>query len=218
MGIKKNILLVSTLKVEISNIIDNYSDLAIIISNDINEIKSFCESTLENKVLISYNTNLIIAKEDLEKCEHCFNIHAASPRFPGRDPHHWAKYTRAKVYGATLHYMTEKVDNGPIVKVNRFEIEEQDRPGDILKKANKEALQLLDYIFTALSNSKEIKIDHQEQWDSKKFKRSDLIKICDLTDLTDPNEFDLRVQSFYSDKYPNLYIKKFDQKFYLKLS
>lgn len=218
MGIKKNIILVSTLEAEISNIIDNYSDLAINISNDINEIKSFCESTLENKVLISFNTNLIIAKEDFEKCEFCFNIHAASPRFPGRDPHHWAKYTSAKEYGATLHYMTEKVDNGPIIKVNRFEIKEQDSPADILNKANKEAFRLLEELFSLLSSSELIPIDFKEQWDTKKYKRSDLIKICDLTDLKDPNEFDLRVQSFYSEKFPNLYIKRFNQKFYLKLS
>jgi methionyl-tRNA formyltransferase len=218
MGIKKNIILVSTLEAEISNIIDNYSDLAINISNDINEIKSFCESTLENKVLISYNTNLIIAKEDFEKCEFCINIHAASPRFPGRDPHHWAKYTSAKEYGATLHYMTEKVDNGPIIKVNRFEIKEQDSPADILNKANKEAFRLLEELFSLLSSSELIPIDYKEQWDTKKYKRSDLIKICDLTDLKDPKEFDLRIQSFYSEKFPNLYIKRFNQKFYLKLS
>jgi methionyl-tRNA formyltransferase len=219
MGIKRNILLVSTLNAELSTIIVKYrNDLIIKISNDVDEIKTFCHSSLENKILVSYNTNIIISKDDFEKCESSFNIHAASPNFPGRDPHHWAKYVGATKYGATLHYMTDKVDNGPIIKVNWFSIDSNDTPSNILQKANFEAVKLLDYILSALSKFAEIQVDASEQWNTKKYKRADLVKICDVTDLIDTSEFDLRVNSFYTEKHPNLYLKKFDQTFYLKLS
>jgi hypothetical protein len=218
MGIKRNVLLVSTLKAELSSIIVKYTnDLTINLSNDVDEIKTFCHSSLENKILISYNTNIIIAKEDFEKCENSFNIHAASPSFPGRDPHHWAKYVGATSYGATLHYMTDKVDNGPIVKVNWFSIDSTDTPSSILHKANLEAFKLLDFILSELTTFTEIQVDPNEQWNTKKYKRADLIQICDVTDLVDPVEFDLRVTSFHTEKHPNLYVKKFDQTFYLKL-
>ena len=119
---------------------------------------------------------------------------------------------------AALEVSEIKVDNGPIVKVNWFSIDSNDTPSKILQKANLEAVKLLDYILSALSKFAEIQVDASEQWNTKKYKRADLVKICDVTDLIDTSEFDLRVTSFYTEKHPNLYLKKFDQTFYLKLS
>jgi methionyl-tRNA formyltransferase len=217
MGITKNILLVSSLKDELSVILNLYPDLNIKIVNDYNEIAEFCSSNLRDKILISYNTNLIVKKEDLEKCNMCFNIHAASPDFPGRDPHHWAIYSKVKKYGATLHYMTEKVDNGPIIKVNWFDVNNNDSPLDILNRANIEAVKLLHLLINSISLSHNISEDKNLKWSYSKSKRSDLHTICNVSDIDQLDEFNLRVKAFYNNKYPNLFIEKFGKKFFLDL-
>jgi len=65
--------------------------------------------------LICYGTGVIVPSEVLNLWRWRYNFHAAPPAYPGRDPHHWASYDNARVYGATAHVMTAKVDDGPIV-------------------------------------------------------------------------------------------------------
>ena len=78
---------------------------------------------IEGQCLICFNTGVIIPKSMLASIgRDAYNFHAAPPEFPGRDPHHWAIHRGAKRYGATCHVMTDKVDNGPIIAVSRFDI------------------------------------------------------------------------------------------------
>src|SRR5262249_229160 len=57
--------------------------------------------------LISHSTSVIVPASVLEVLQgRAVNIHAASPRYPGRDPHHFAIYDGAARYGATAHVMT----------------------------------------------------------------------------------------------------------------
>ncbi len=65
--------------------------------------------------LIAYATGVIVPTEVLARWSWCYNFHPAPPSYPGRDPHHWACYDGARVYGATAHVMSPKVDEGEIV-------------------------------------------------------------------------------------------------------
>ena len=88
-------------------------------------------------ILVSFGTSLIVPTDILDHyAGGVYNIHAASPDYPGRDPHHWAAYDRVNRYGATAHIMTSKVDDGPIVDVEWFDVSPGTRPEELLKKAN----------------------------------------------------------------------------------
>ena len=55
------------------------------------------------------------------------NIHPSLlPAFPGLDPHRRALLGGAKVHGATVHFVTEELDGGPIIVRASVEV----RPGD----------------------------------------------------------------------------------------
>src|SRR5207245_6682120 len=83
--------------------------------------------------LISFGTSVIVPATLLARLiKPAYNLHAASPEFPGRDPHHFAAYLGAKTYGATLHLMTERVDDGPIVAVEMFQVAPDATPASLL--------------------------------------------------------------------------------------
>lgn len=51
-----------------------------------------------------------------------YNFHPGPPEYPGWIPAHFAVYDKATTFGATAHLMAERVDAGPIIDVERFNI------------------------------------------------------------------------------------------------
>ncbi len=213
--VKKNIVIVSTLN--LNELINNLSfhNLNFTFINNENDLLNHFNKLINKPILITYNTNIIIKQDILNLCTSAYNVHAASPEFPGRDPHHWAIYRKAKVYGATLHEINKFVDSGSIIKVKTFDVKFEDNPQSLLEKANNNALELLNWLLNQLNNQKSIPINTNLRWNNIKTKRLDLLEICNLTEITEKEEVELRIKAFYSQKFPNLFIKKFNQKFYL---
>ncbi len=213
--VKKNIVIVSTLNLNelISNL--SFHNLNFTFINNENDLLNHFHQLIDKPILITYNTNIIIKQDILNLCTSAYNVHAASPEFPGRDPHHWAIYRKAKIYGATLHEIDKFVDNGSIIKVKTFDVKFEDNPQSLLEKANNNALELLNWLLDQLNNQKSIPINTNLRWNNIKTKRIDLLEICNLTEITDKEEVELRINAFYLQKFPNLFIVKFNQKFYL---
>jgi methionyl-tRNA formyltransferase len=213
--IKKKIIIVSTLNLNELITNSSYHNLNFRFINNENDLLNHFYQLLDKPILITYNTNIIIKQDILNSCTSAYNVHAASPEFPGRDPHHWAIYRKAKTYGATLHVIDKFVDSGAIIKVKTFDVKFEDNPQSLLEKANNNALELLNWLLDQLDNQKSIPINTNLKWNNIKTKRIDLLEICNLTNITDKDEVELRIKAFYSQKFPNLFIKKFNQKFYL---
>src|SRR5688572_2747045 len=58
-------------------------------------------------ILLSFGTSVIVPDAILRTPGLLpINIHAASPQYPGRDPHHFAAFDGVTEYGATMHLMT----------------------------------------------------------------------------------------------------------------
>ena len=51
-----------------------------------------------------------------------YNFHPGSPEFPGRYPESFAAYEGVQSFAATAHVMFPRVDEGPIVGVERFDV------------------------------------------------------------------------------------------------
>ena len=51
-----------------------------------------------------------------------YNLHPGPPAYPGWAPACWAAYDGAARFGATLHAMVERVDAGPIVATEEFDV------------------------------------------------------------------------------------------------
>lgn len=134
--------------------------------------------------LISFQSGLIIPPEVLAKAERAYNFHGGTPEYPGRDPHHWAIYHEAKEFGLTVHEMTEKVDEGPILAVKRFEIAPGTTPQKLRQQT--EALSMLmfrELVPAILSGDL---APTGEVWGAVKYCRADLLGLCDRTsEITD---------------------------------
>ena len=60
------------------------------------------------------------------------NVHPSLlPEFPGLDTHARALDASAEVHGATIHFVTEALDGGPIIAQARVPILEDDDPGTL---------------------------------------------------------------------------------------
>ncbi|MCC8935173.1 formyltetrahydrofolate deformylase [Bradyrhizobium ivorense] len=65
----------------------------------------------------------------------CINIHHSFlPGFKGAKPYHQAHGRGVKLIGATAHYVTADLDEGPIIEQDVERISHQDRPDDLVRK------------------------------------------------------------------------------------
>jgi formyltetrahydrofolate deformylase len=65
----------------------------------------------------------------------CINIHHSFlPGFKGARPYHQAHQRGVKVIGATAHYVTADLDEGPIIEQDVERISHRDTPKDLIRK------------------------------------------------------------------------------------
>jgi formyltetrahydrofolate deformylase len=65
----------------------------------------------------------------------CINIHHSFlPGFKGARPYHQAHARGVKLIGATAHYVTAELDEGPIIEQDVERITHADRPEDLVRK------------------------------------------------------------------------------------
>lgn len=65
----------------------------------------------------------------------CINIHHSFlPGFKGARPYHQAFERGVKLIGATAHYVTESLDEGPIIEQDVERISHRDRPDQLIQK------------------------------------------------------------------------------------
>jgi formyltetrahydrofolate deformylase len=65
----------------------------------------------------------------------CINIHHSFlPGFKGARPYHQAHARGVKLIGATAHFVTPDLDEGPIIEQDVERISHRDRPSDLVRK------------------------------------------------------------------------------------
>jgi formyltetrahydrofolate deformylase len=65
----------------------------------------------------------------------CINIHHSFlPGFKGARPYHQAHSRGVKLIGATAHYVTPDLDEGPIIEQDVERVSHQDQPDDLVRK------------------------------------------------------------------------------------
>ena len=65
----------------------------------------------------------------------CINIHHSFlPGFKGARPYHQAHARGVKLIGATAHYVTSDLDEGPIIEQDVERISHRDTPDDLVRK------------------------------------------------------------------------------------
>ena len=60
--------------------------------------------------------------------------HSFLPAFAGKGPYHQAYQRGVKIIGATSHYVTEKLDDGPIIEQDTVRVSHRDSLKDLIRK------------------------------------------------------------------------------------
>src|SRR5262249_36024505 len=78
----------------------------------------------------------ILSSDFIERLQgRCINIHHSFlPGFKGAGPYHQAHERGVKLIGATAHYVTGQLDEGPIIEQDVERISHRDSPDDLIRK------------------------------------------------------------------------------------
>lgn len=115
--------------------------------------------------LIAFSTNTIASPTVLDRLGHnCLNFHPGPPEYPGYRPTGFALYRGEKRYGVTAHYMTERVDEGAIVAVDRYDLPPKPWLIDTVKEAYQRLARLLLSLLPQLVRVEEPLPPIGEQW------------------------------------------------------
>lgn len=160
------------------------------------------------QLLLSFGTSVIVPAHMLDLPQLlALNVHAASPDYPGRDPHHFAIYDGATRYGATMHLMTAKVDAGPIVDVELFDVAPDATPSSLLDRANHAAWVLLERLLRKLASDQTPVPLTTPRWGSRKTTRSMFLELCRVDASMSEMEFARRLHATSMPGYDNLYLE-----------
>jgi len=180
-------------------------DLDYAIVSDFDALECSCRKSVS--LLLSFGTGVIVPTWILMKPGLlCLNVHAASPQYPGRDPHHFAVYDGAKQYGATMHYMTECVDAGKIVDVDLFEVPFSVTPKDILDLANEAGWRLIERFFWRFAQYGAPEPLECQIWSERKSTRKMFLELCRIEPFMSKEEVERRYRSTAMPGYRNLYV------------
>ena len=91
------------------------------------------ENDVELAVLAKYMQ--VLSADFLERFPQVINIHHSFlPAFKGAQPYHRAWDRGVKLIGATAHYVTEDLDDGPIIEQTTVPISHRDEVEDLIRK------------------------------------------------------------------------------------
>ncbi len=139
------------LKAEIPLIISNHSHLQAIAEQfdiDFYHLPITKENKLEQEakqldLLHKYEIDLVILAKYMQilspnlvaQFPNIINIHHSFlPAFPGAKPYHRAHDRGVKIIGATAHYVTEDLDEGPIIEQEVVHVSHRDTVADFIRK------------------------------------------------------------------------------------
>ena len=167
--------------------------------------------------LISYASGLIIPKNIITHFNkfNLMNFHPSTPKFRGRDSQHFAAYFKEKTFGGTMHYLTNKVDNGTIIDVKDFKMKKNSDHYDYHRIALKSLKILLKKnIRNFLFNKKKLK-KNNFKWSKKVYKRSDFLNKLKIPKGIKKKDFDHIYKSFYTNDRLSLYAEINKKKFFI---
>jgi len=160
------------------------------------------------RLVLSFGTGVIVPARILDvPGMQAVNIHAASPEFPGRDPHHFAAYAGTRTYGATMHHMIRQVDAGPILMVELRHVVGEARPEVLLAMGNDCGKVLVERLFERLAAGKGIPdADPTLRWSGSTGTRRRFLELCRVNASMDRAEIERRIRACSMPGHANVHL------------
>ena len=153
------------------------------------ELEDVYKSTVNSTTLrlIGFCTSIIVPAKVIRALTGlAYNFHPGPPSYPGVNAANFALYNGEQRFGVTAHMMCEKVDTGPIVGVDWFEIPEQFNHLALETKAFSALLQLFRQLSPLLVEIQTPLPETNEQWSGQVTTRKDFEHLtAPLTGMSD---------------------------------
>tara|TARA_B110000503_G_C7167009_1_gene422419 strand:+ start:96 stop:782 length:687 start_codon:yes stop_codon:yes gene_type:complete len=135
--------------------------------------------------IFCFRSHIIIKINKLNKNCVPINFHPGPPQYRGIGCVNFALLNKEKKYGATAHIMNNKIDNGPILNVMRFNISNKLSLEEVLEKTYIIQLKQFKKIINKILNKKIklkkiITINKKIKWSKKLYLKKDLMKLYNL--------------------------------------
>jgi formyltetrahydrofolate deformylase len=99
------------------------------------ELWSIVQDTQADLVVLARYMQILSDGLAAKLAGRCINIHHSFlPGFKGAKPYHQAHHRGVKLIGATAHYVTADLDEGPIIEQDVQRISHHDTPEDLVRK------------------------------------------------------------------------------------
>lgn len=152
--------------------------------------------------LIAFVTGVIVPASILNQLGYgAYNFHPGPPHYPGWAPLNFAIYDQETNYGVTAHLMTERVDSGPIVGFELFQIP----PGTTLLELNQLAFvhiaRLLWNMAKTLTTQPRPLAELPMRWSGRKSSRRQYAEMCDIPLDISKAELERRIRAFGGNQF-----------------
>ncbi len=180
------------------------------------ELIARCGAPLAGARLFACATEVIVPEKLLAAFPGpSYNLHPGPPAYPGRFPAVFALYGGAAEFGSTLHEMTGKVDDGPIVAVDRFAVPPEADRAVLETHSFASVLRLLVRMCADLVRPAPLPRLPGEAWSGGKASQADFDALCRLPEGVDAAEFARRYRAVGEGPEHALEISLFGHRFRL---
>lgn len=184
-------------------------DMSIIFSNKRGEEIPREALTWRGDFIFSYRNYWLLPDSVLKSAEvMALNFHPATPEFPGSGSYSWALYENSKTFGITVHLMNQKFDNGKILDVYTFPVEEGETVETLIDKTSKFSVATFQGFLKKISN-KTVNQIQKMTIEPSKFnwaRQARTIKDIDVMSKLDvhlsSDELSRRIRAFHFEKFP----------------
>lgn len=175
-----------------------HPDTALIWVQDLDVLVTAIDSVDASRTrLVSFCTGVIVPAAVLARFgSGAYNIHPGPPNFPGRHPESWAVYHAASRFGATLHVMVPRVDEGAIIDTTWFDVPAGAGQRVLAETAFKAALDMLLGWYGRLADEDTALPANGQTWQGRKWRRADLDAMTRFDAGIDAVEFERRRRAF----------------------
>jgi len=164
---------------------------------------------LENGIdlLISYLNPVIVPGPILRTVRiAAINIHPAPPEWPGVGCVCYALYEGDREFGVTAHIMTERVDQGPIVRVLRFPVFDSDDNESLSRRAGDYSLVLYYEILGEVATAGEVRLSG-ERWRGPSRTWAEFRRWMTLSASDPPDEIRRKIRAVAHPQLPGPFVE-----------
>lgn len=171
--------------------------LAVLSATTLKDLDAIAPRRLKRIRLLAFATPVIVPARILNRLGFgAYNFHPGPPHYPGWRPAYFAAYDRTTTFGVTAHVMYEKVDSGPIIAVDLFDVPAGISAESLEAMAYVRLVRLFFALAEPLACSPEAPPTLPVQWCGRKNTRRHYAELCNMQPGMSPDELARRMAVF----------------------